>query len=105
MKVTLLRTQEKTSKFGGKFFYFFFKGENGKSYRSCMYPQYGNFKRWQEFVGKKDIVLDNVNVNGAMVDADSFPRIVEEPEPPDTELEATTRRNNQAQEEQINLGL
>lgn len=76
MKGTLLRTQEQPSKFGGKFYYFFFKGEDGKSYRSCMYPNYGNFARWKGFVGRTNVSLDGLIAKGSMIDADSFPREV-----------------------------
>jgi len=76
MRATLLKTQEQVSKFGGKFYYAFFKGDDGKSYCSCLYPNYGNFKRWQCLIGKENVVLDNLNVRGNMIDADSFPKIV-----------------------------
>jgi hypothetical protein len=76
MKATLLKTQKTTSKFGGDFFYAFFKGEDGKSYRSCLYPKYGNFSRWSGLIGKENVVLDGLNLKGRMIDADSFPRVV-----------------------------
>lgn len=75
MKATLLRTQEGVSKYGGKFYYAFFKGEDGRSYRSCLFPTCGNFMRWRGFIGKKDIVLDGLVLKGRdLIDADSFPR-------------------------------
>ena len=73
MKATLLKTQETTSKFGGKFYYAFFKDALGKSYRSCLYPNYGNFARWRSFIGKQGIILDGLIAKGTMVDADSYP--------------------------------
>ena len=76
MKATLLKTVERVSNYGGKFYYAFFKDESGHSYRSCLYPKYGNFKRWQGFIGKSGIVLDGLNARGSMIDADSFPRLV-----------------------------
>lgn len=103
MKATLLKTQEHKSKQGGVFYYFFFKGEDCKSYRSCIYPNYGNFSRWRPFVGKENIVLDNLVARGHMIDADSFPHEVKKSN--DTELELATRRSNQYHEEQLNLGL
>jgi hypothetical protein len=78
MKATLLKTKEHISKFGGKFYYAFFKGEDGKSYRSCLYPNYGNFPRWLPFIGKEGILLDGLNPKGSMIDADSFPKQVEQ---------------------------
>jgi hypothetical protein len=78
MRAILLKTQEGTSKFGGKFYYAFFKSESGKSYRSCLYPNFGNFKRWAGFIGRKEVVLDNLIEKGNMVDADSFPKEVKD---------------------------
>lgn len=76
MKATLLKVDKKPSRFGGEFYYLFFKGEDGKSYRSCVYPKYGNFKRWHGIVNKVGAVLDNLIAKGSMIDADSFPKIV-----------------------------
>ena len=76
MIATLLKTQQHKSKQGGIFYFAFFKDTAGKSYRSCLYPHFGNFKRWQAFIGKSGIVLDGLNARGNMVDADSFPRAV-----------------------------
>jgi len=78
MKAMLLKTEKRTSKFGGNFYYLFFKGEDGKSYRSCLYPNYGNFRRWQDIIGKENIALDGLIAKGKMIDADSFPRIIKE---------------------------
>jgi len=74
MKATLLKTQKMPSKFGGYFYFAYFKGEDGKSYRSCLYPSYGNFQRWKSLIGRENVVLDNLVAKGKMVDADSFPR-------------------------------
>lgn len=85
MKAQLLRTSEQQSRYGGRFYYFFFKGEDGKSYRSCMYPNMGNFKRWKPYVGKTDVWLDNLVLKGNLIDADSHPRLMkleECPAPP-----------------------
>jgi hypothetical protein len=76
MKAILLKTQEQTSKFGGKFYYAFFKGEDGKSYRSCLYPNYGNFARWKHLIGKEGVTLTGLNARGGMIDADSFPQVI-----------------------------
>jgi hypothetical protein len=61
---------------GGHFYYAFFKGEDGKSYRSCLYPQFGNFKRWEPLLNKENVILDGLQLRGKLIDADSFPRIV-----------------------------
>lgn len=76
MKATLLKIQKQASRMGGHFYYAFFKGEDGKSYRTCLYPQYGNFKRWEGFLTKQNVVLDNLQMKGKLIDADSFPREV-----------------------------
>jgi len=76
MRATLLKTQEQKSRFGGHFFYAFFKGEDGRSYRSCLYPQYGNFSRWRSFIGREGVILEGLNTKGTMIDADSIPREV-----------------------------
>lgn len=73
------------SKFGGDFYYIYFKDvESGKSLRTCVYPNYRNYRNWASIINqyeandKTDIVLTNLIVrNGTMVDADSMPKIVE----------------------------
>lgn len=73
MKATLIRTQEQASKFGGSFYYAFFKGEDGKSYRSCLTPSCRNFKNWKPFIGREFVELDNLTMIAGMIDADSKP--------------------------------
>lgn len=73
MIATLIRTQEMPSKFGGKFYYAFFRGDDGRSYRSCLTPSCHNFNRWRPFIGKEFIKLDNLILKGGMIDADSTP--------------------------------
>ena len=74
MIATLLKTVEKKSKFGGTFFYAFFKTSEGKSCRACLYPNFGNFKRWQPFINREKVVLNGLAIKGNLVDADSFPK-------------------------------
>jgi hypothetical protein len=84
MKATITGIEEKKSYMGDVFYYFFFKMEDGKSARSCVYKKFGNFQRWAPLVTKfralKDgdpaIMLDKLNLKGRMVDADSFFSIV-----------------------------
>ena len=76
MKAILLKTEKRVSKFGSYFWYAFFKGEDGKSYRSCLYPNCRNFSRWQNFIDKENIILDNLATKGNLIDADSFPKIM-----------------------------
>jgi hypothetical protein len=73
MKATLIKTQEQVSKYGGKFYYAFFKNEQGKGYRSCLYPNCRNFVNWKQFIGKENVWLDNLNTKGNLIDADSKP--------------------------------
>ena len=55
----------------------FFKADDGRSYKTWLDPNNGNFKRWQNLM-KVGNVLTGVNLkgNGTLVDADSFPRLV-----------------------------
>jgi hypothetical protein len=57
----------------------FFKGDDGRSYRTWLDPNNGNYKRWQG-VMKVGNVLTGINLkgNGNLIDADSFPRLVAE---------------------------
>ena len=68
---------------GGEMFYIFFKDldNNGKSYRTCLSSEFGNFPRWQgiisQFNSGKEIILENLILKGRdLVDADSAVRIV-----------------------------
>lgn len=82
MKAKLLDIQSRPSKYGGEFCYLFFKGENGKSYRSCVSPAYGNWSNWQKIVNnfskESPVWLDNLLVKGELIDADSRPTIIED---------------------------
>jgi hypothetical protein len=73
MKAILLKTQKNPSKFGGAFYYFFFKDEFGKSRRSCISPDMNNFSRWEPFIGRENVPLDGLNLIGELVNADSVP--------------------------------
>lgn len=75
MIATLLKTEEHPSQYSGNFFYAYFKGDDGKSYRSCLWPKMGNFLRWKPYIGRENVVLDGLNKKtDYMIDADSFPR-------------------------------
>lgn len=78
MKATLLKTQKEISKMGGIFYYAFFKDSDGKSYRSCLYPNFRNFKNWQTFIGKENVLLDNLTMKGRLINADSQPVEIKE---------------------------
>jgi hypothetical protein len=78
MRCKVLKISENPSKFQGTFYYIFFKGEDGKTYKTCISAQYRNFRNWQ-FVLKnrdKEIWLDNLFLSPRdknLVDADSIP--------------------------------
>ena len=77
MRATILKVQPQKSAYGGEFYFMFLKGEDGKSYRTCLYPSYGNFGRWRPYLTKIGSQLDGVRVlKGKVVDADSDIRAV-----------------------------
>lgn len=82
IKAQLVKTQKTPSKYGGDFFYLFFKGEDGKSYRSCVVSTYRNWKNWRDIVENfsedSPIWLDGLSLKNGMVDADSNPRIIKD---------------------------
>lgn len=78
MKALLLKTVKQPSQYEKDFYFAFFKGEDGKSYRSCLYVSCGNFKRngWDKLIGREAVMLDNLRVKGTtkIIDADSVPK-------------------------------
>lgn len=55
MRLTVLKIQEQKSKYGKTFYYIFLKDDiAGKSYRTCAYPAYGNWRRcgWDRVVAQ-----------------------------------------------------
>lgn len=81
MKAKLLDIQDRPSKYGGGFYYLFFKGEDGKSYRSCVSSSYRNWRNWQEiikgFSKEHPVWLDNLVTKNGLIDADSRPVTIE----------------------------
>ncbi len=77
MTAKLISHRIEPSKSGGIVYHAFFKGEDGKSYDSYLYPKYRNFPRWMAVLNAKDEVwLENLNTRGRLIDADSnFRRI------------------------------
>ena len=74
MRATLLRTTKQPSNYGGDFYYFFFKGDDGKAYRSCISPNCRNFGRWKPFINDDGVVLNGLMLKSDnLIDADSFP--------------------------------
>jgi len=77
MKGKVLKITRTGSKYGGEFTYVFFKLEDGRSARTCLSPQCGNFKRWKDILWKittgQEVVLDGLVLKKqGLVDADSF---------------------------------
>jgi hypothetical protein len=67
------------SKHASIFYYIFFKGEDGKAYKTCVYLACRNHKRWDNVKyffndnPDEEVWLDNLVVKkGSLVDADSF---------------------------------
>ena len=85
MVATLIKIEKKPSRFGGHFFYVFFKEVNtGKSYYSCIFPRMRNYKRWRKvmtvgliFKGLKLLKKGN---KPNLIDADSRFVVIENEE-------------------------
>ena len=81
MIATIIKIQKKSSRYGGFFFYVFFKSvDNKKSYYSCLYPKMRNFARWKQ-VMDVGVTLSNLKLckdKTNLIDADSKFQIVEE---------------------------
>ena len=72
MKAQITRITPTLSKYGGKFYYVFFKDDNGKSFKTCLYPTMRNFLRWKT-VMKVGAVLTNLSIKEKnLIDADSW---------------------------------
>jgi hypothetical protein len=52
MKMTVLKIEQRKSKFGGNFWYVFLKADSGQSFRTCIYPNFGNYRRcgWDKVI-------------------------------------------------------
>lgn len=65
------------SKYGGHFYYIYFKGFDGKAYRTCADPKCRNFKKWEALMKtynetKKEIWITDMNLKkDSLIDADS----------------------------------
>lgn len=78
-KLLVTGIKENQSKYGGKFYYVYFKEyDSGKSYKTCLSPSYRNYKNWSSLINNfKDntVEVENVRANGNLIDADSMPKI------------------------------
>ena len=76
MRAKIIKFEEQPSKHGGIFYYLFMADGQGRSYRTCLYPAYRNFKRWEPvleaFRAGKEIWLDGlIERSKGFVNADS----------------------------------
>ena len=69
MKLQITSFKNTPSKYGGFFYYVFFKDEAGKNYKSCIYPNCRNFNKWRSVL-KRGAILNNL-ISAGLVDADS----------------------------------
>ena len=80
MIATIIKIQKKKSRYGGYFYYAFFKGLDGKSYYSCLYERLRNWTRWKKILNV-GITLSNLKLvkgKAKIIDADSKFVMVEE---------------------------
>ena len=79
-KLLVTGVKERDSKYGGKFYYVYFKEyDTGKTYRTCLSPSYRNYKNWTKLMNNyndKIVEVENVRANGNLIDADSMPKII-----------------------------
>lgn len=82
MIAKLIRVEKRPSRYGGFFHYAFFKGINGKSYYTCLFPRMRNYSRWKKvmIVGLtfKGLRLLKKGNKKNLIDADSRFSIIEE---------------------------
>jgi hypothetical protein len=82
MKAKVLKIKEISSRYGGICYAIFFKTDGGRSLRTWVAQNYGNFKRWWPvidsfFKSSGEIWLDGLSLKGdRLVDADSLFTIV-----------------------------
>lgn len=53
----------------------FFKGDDGKAYKSWIDPNNGNFRRWQGLLTKGNVLTGLRIKSGTLIDADSYPKL------------------------------
>jgi len=80
MIATLMKLEKRPSRYGGVFYYAFFKTSDGKSVYTCLYERMRNYKRWKKVlkVGTVFSKLKLVKGKKNLVDADSRFVVVEE---------------------------
>jgi hypothetical protein len=74
----ILKVEQKPSKINRNFYYLFFKGDTGKSFRTCLDPANRNFAHWKSLIRVGNVLtgLTFKLYNGSwIIDADSHPRL------------------------------
>lgn len=74
MIATIIKIQKKQSRYGGYFYYCFFKDVSGQqTYYTCLFPKMRNFARWKKVmdVGTTLSNLTLVKGKDKLIDADS----------------------------------
>ena len=71
MIAKIVKIEKKSSRYGGHFFYAFFKTKEEKSYYTCLYPKMRNFKKWQPFMKKGKTLKGLEILKGRLINADS----------------------------------
>jgi hypothetical protein len=82
MKAELTGKSERESLYGGVFHYLYFQGEDNKSYKTCIYEEMRNFKKWRDVLDyPRGTILSNLMIKEAgLINADSKPELVSFPE-------------------------
>ena len=73
MTAEIIKLQKKKSRYGGFFYYVFFKSLMGKSYYTCVYERMRNYSRWKKVldVGVTLTGLKLSKKKPNLIDADS----------------------------------
>jgi len=71
MKAKIIKIKRFTSHHGGLCYLVCFKGDNGRAYRTYIYPKMRNYKNWKNLL-KEGIKLQGLNIiKNGLIDADS----------------------------------
>lgn len=81
MIASITKIEKKPSKFGGIFYYVFFRGIDKNNYYSCIYPAKRNYTRWSKVL-RVGVTLKGLKLlrgRKRLIDADSrFKKLTEE---------------------------
>lgn len=81
MILVITKIERKKSRYGGDFFYVFFRTPSkSQTFYSCIYTKLRNYRRWEKVlnVGTTLSNLRLVNGKDKLIDADSNFKVVEE---------------------------